>query len=303
MSYNTGINQRVKDQEFFTNTTAMDESLTQTNLSLIANLRYVQTYVSSIINNYLTILNPNFQGTLTSSTGGNITLTGNSYLSVPTIANLTNFTQTPTINNNPVSLVKIGEIKMFISSSSVPNNYLKCDGASYSISQYPSLFNIINYTYGGGGSNFNVPNFTSAFAIGGNSQNSLGCSLSNFATGNGQSGGANNYLTSCFFGATPSSSAPVITTVPPHTHNVQDLGHFHFTGFFNEVTSAAYVPDTPQLPYFNENAYNVETFLSTTNISVENVGQNIQATDETSGLSGVNVSPPYVAVWYYICSN
>ena len=85
MAYNTGINQRVREQEFFTNTIAQDQTLTQTNLSLIANLRYVQTYLSNIVRNYLPVLNPNFQGTLTSSTGGSINLTGNSSLYVPTI--------------------------------------------------------------------------------------------------------------------------------------------------------------------------------------------------------------------------
>ena len=62
MSYNTGINQLVKTQEFFNNTTAEDQPITQTNLSLIANLRYVQNWVVSAITGYLPTNNPNFIG-------------------------------------------------------------------------------------------------------------------------------------------------------------------------------------------------------------------------------------------------
>lgn len=302
MAYNTGINQRVRDVEFFNNTIAEDQSLIQTNLSLIANLRYVQTYLSNIIQNYLPVLNPNFQGTLTSTTGGNISLTGNSYLSVPTITGQVNFTQTPTINNNPVSTIKVGEIKLFLSSSNVPSNYLKCDGASYSASQYQNLFNIINYTYGGSGENFNVPNFTSAFPIGGNSQNNFGCALSNFATGNNQPGGENTYSTNAFFGGSSSSSAPVISVVPPHSHNYIDNGHSHFTTFVNtEVEASIGALGAPSFPFSSPNFTSLSTTTSTTGITIEQTGTHIQATDPISGLAGVNVSPPYVSVFYYIC--
>ena len=48
--------------------------------------------------------------------------------------------------------------------STAPDNYLICDGSSYTTSQYPNLFSAIGYTYGGEGENFNVP--TSVPAIG-----------------------------------------------------------------------------------------------------------------------------------------
>jgi len=38
-----------------------------------------------------------------------------------------------------------------------PTGYLRCDGSSQVVSQYQSLFNIIGYTYGGSGPNFNLP--------------------------------------------------------------------------------------------------------------------------------------------------
>ena len=41
--------------------------------------------------------------------------------------------------------------------------WLLCDGTSYSVSDYPNLFNVIGYTFGGSGDNFNVPNYKGKF--------------------------------------------------------------------------------------------------------------------------------------------
>lgn len=37
------------------------------------------------------------------------------------------------------------------------SQYRKCDGASYATADYPDLFALIGYTFGGSGANFNVP--------------------------------------------------------------------------------------------------------------------------------------------------
>jgi hypothetical protein len=302
MSYNTGIDQRVREQTFFNNTTAEDQSLTQTNLSLIANLRYVQTYLSNIVQNYLPVLNPNFQGTLTSSTGGNINLTGSSALYVPTITSNTNFTANPTINGNQISVIKIGEIKMFLNNSA-PNNFILCNGASYPITQYPTLFNLIKYTYGGSGNFFNIPNFQSHFPIGANSQNGIGCALSNFATGNGSVGAYNTYAPSTFFGGDNYQPLPpVIDRVPSHTHNIQDNGHQHDT-FLNDTYQfgTPFVPPEPEILVYGSSIPQFPTLSAQTGIIIEGSGTNIQVNDPVSNLNGVNVSPPYIAVNFYIC--
>lgn len=302
MSYNTGINQRVREQEFFNNTIAVDQPLTQTNLSLIANLRYVQSYLSNIVQNYLPVLNPNFRGTLTSSTGGNINLTGTSSLSVPTITSATNFTANPTINGNQISVIKLGEIKMFLNNTA-PNNFILCNGASLSITQYATLFNLIKYTYGGSGNFFNIPNFQSHFPIGGNFQNGQGCALSNFATGNGSVGAINSYAPSCFFGGDSFQPlAPVIDRVPPHTHNINDPGHQHRT--FLDSTyqlGTPFEPPEPEILVDSSQYPQFDTQSAQTGIIIEGVGTNIQVNDPVSGLNGVNVSPPYIAVNFYIC--
>lgn len=43
---------------------------------------------------------------------------------------------------------------------------LLCDGTSYSTSLYPDLFAAIGYSFGGSGSNFNVPDFRGRFLRG-----------------------------------------------------------------------------------------------------------------------------------------
>lgn len=43
-----------------------------------------------------------------------------------------------------------------------PTGWLLCDGASYSTSTYANLFTAVQYTYGGSGSSFNVPDMTAS---------------------------------------------------------------------------------------------------------------------------------------------
>jgi microcystin-dependent protein len=302
MSYNSGIDQRFREVEFFSNTTAEDQPLTATNLSLIANLRYVQNWLSSKIVNYLPALNPNFQGTLTSSSGGNISITG--FLSVPTITGNPNFTGQPTIQGNPIAVTKIGEIKMFISLAS-PTNFLKCDGSLYSTTQYQQLFNIIGYSYGGSGASFAVPNFTSVFPIGGNGSNSAGVATSNFVSGNNQSGATNTYSVSSNFGGATTAVPPLFTQVPAHSHNINDPGHTHQSLIIAApVLGTAAVPPLPEFITQNDLSINYYTAYSQTGIEILSAGSGIQSSnDPSSNLYGVNVSPPYVAVIYYICYN
>lgn len=47
-----------------------------------------------------------------------------------------------------------------------PCNYLLCDGSSYSKSEYKKLFDTIQYTYGGSGDSFKVPDMRSRFPLG-----------------------------------------------------------------------------------------------------------------------------------------
>lgn len=82
-----------------------------------------------------------------------------------------------------------------------PNGYLDCNGASYATSLYPDLFNVISYTWGGSGSNFNVPDLRRKTTIG-----SGGTSTTTIGNAVGSVGGTENVnLTKA--------------NIPSHTHN------------------------------------------------------------------------------------
>tara|TARA_R110000824_G_C15167484_1_gene672562 strand:+ start:917 stop:1411 length:495 start_codon:yes stop_codon:yes gene_type:complete len=71
---------------------------------------------------------------------------------------------------------------MFYASNTIPTtqtisgvpDWLLCDGASKSTSTFSVLFGIIGTTYGGSGSNFNVPDFTTWSPVGVGSSFQLG---------------------------------------------------------------------------------------------------------------------------------
>jgi len=294
MSYNSGISQRVRNQTFFNNTINEDYSVQETNLSLIANLKYVQDYITNFINSvggYLPILNPNFQGTMTSSTQGNINI---SSLSVPTITSKTNFIQNPTINNNLVEYNIIGEIIMSVDNNP-PNNFVLCDGASLNINTYPKLFQLIGYNYGGSGAFYNLPNFQSAFPIGANGliNNSP---ASNFATGNGSDGAFNTFTT------TYKIDNPLITVITQHSHDYTDPSHSHNMTLINTPFFPVEGDFPVILPCLKYEYPNTNPVLSAfTGIKILNYGGNMQQTDPSSNLNGVNFSAPYVSTFFFIC--
>jgi microcystin-dependent protein len=58
--------------------------------------------------------------------------------------------------------VSTGDV-IFYAASTPPTGYLKANGASLSTATYPNLFAAIGYTFGGGGSSFNVPDLRARF--------------------------------------------------------------------------------------------------------------------------------------------
>jgi len=302
MSYRSALSQRELDGIYYDNSSATNQSVSETNTSYLANLLYVQNWVAQAYSGFMTILNPIFTGTLS---GPNITLTGE--LSVPTITSNTNFTEIPTIttggNTYNVGTSPAGTIKMCISNSNIPVGYILCNGGSYSSTDYPNLFNAIQYTYGGSGSSFNVPNFESYFPIGGNSSNVNGNPTSNYATGNGTSGATNTFSTTANFGGSSTAVAPLMTVVPSHTHSVDDPGHSHESVVYVGQAPYLTLPPTGQqciIPVFGSTT--LSTTASTANVIIGNTGTDIQTTDTISNLTGVNVSPPYVACFFYIAT-
>jgi len=293
MSFKSGLSQRTTlTGVFYSNSTTQTYSNTETNLSLLASLQYVQSFTDYFI--YLTYLqpsNPAFQGDMN---GQNITLSGN--LSVPTINDPVSFTGSPTIQGQPIEYSIIGEIKMTM--NKLPLNYLICDGSGVSTTAYPDLFNIIGYTYGGSGNTFNLPNFESKFPIASNSSNANGNPTSNFAYGNGTAGAINTQTVSYTGGVS------LLTKMPPHRHNINDPSHTHSLPVIKDEN--IYVELDPVEPIYEPIAQDGNDFgtgITEVNntITIENSGDDIQAIDPVSGLNGVNITPPYIAVRYAIC--
>jgi microcystin-dependent protein len=237
-------------------------------------------------------------------TGSNITLTGE--LSAPTITSNTNFNQIPTITDGGttynVSTVPAGTIKMTISNTNIPAGYILCNGGSYTTTDYPNLFNAIQYTYGGSGSSFNVPNFESYFPIGGNGVNASGCATSNYVTGNNTSGATNTFSTTANFGGSSTAVAPLLNIVPPHAHQISDPGHSHESVVYVAELPYVTLPPTGQTAVVPTGGSTLSTTASSSNVIIGNSGTDIQTTDPISNLTGVNVSPPYVACFFYIAT-
>lgn len=294
MSFRSGLSQRTTlTGIFFNNSECVTYANTQTNLSLIASLQYVQNFTDYFI--YATYLQPSspaFQGDMN---GENITLSGT--LSTPTINGSCNFTGSPTIQNQNIEYDLLGEIKIVM--NEIPNNYLLCDGSSISTTDYPDLFNLIFYTYGGSGNTFNLPNFESKFPIASNSSNGNFNPTSNFAYGNNTTGATNTQTASY----TAPNNVSLLTQVPPHAHNVASQTHSHImpvqaiTNVFFVSDVELYVPFVIEASSPQPNTIN----STTTGISVLGNGPDIQSVDTVSGLNGVNITPSYISVFYAIC--
>lgn len=69
--------------------------------------------------------------------------------------------------------VPIGGIIEWASSADCPAGFLPCDGTSLSKNEYPELFGVIGYTWGGSGDNFNVPDKRGNVTAGVNASHAL----------------------------------------------------------------------------------------------------------------------------------
>ncbi len=98
-----------------------------------------------------------------------------------------------------------------ISSTTLPFGTLACDGSAYSTAAYPSLFAAIQYTYGGSGGSFNVPNCQRKTLVG-----SGGTGTSELGSTVGSSGGEESHLL-----------LAAESGMPSHYHTITDPSHGH----------------------------------------------------------------------------
>lgn len=82
-----------------------------------------------------------------------------------------------------------------------PPGYLLCDGTSYLAADYPELFAVVGYLYGGAGANFNVPSLINRVVVGSGDLWSIGVT-----------GGEQDVFLD-------------VASMPSHTHI--DTGHTH----------------------------------------------------------------------------
>lgn len=120
-----------------------------------------------------------------------------------------------------------------------PNGWFDCDGRSLNVELYANLFNSISYTYGGSGTNFNIPDIRGRVCIG----SGTGTSLS--ARNLGSVGGEENHTLT-------------INEMPSHTHSLTrrsnpDNGAFD-TGSTHQDESSAATTDRDDLGPFNTNS-------------------------------------------------
>ena len=174
-----------------------------------------------------------------------------------TTTNSTNITQT----------AFVGQIALFAEESdTLPDKWKWCDGATYDKDLYVDLFDLIGYTYGGSGQNFQVPNCLGKSPYGADSVSVLTATY----TGSSVSSGGNRNLTE-----------PQLTT---HTHtNLVTPNTMIQNAQFNEANRGENYPS-------NDPSFKNFTAYTQATLSV------------SSGASGASADflPPFVVVKYII---
>ncbi len=164
-----------------------------------SNAKEISIFKSATEN--ILVISPNRETSITGNTNisGNINVTGNIVITSPSrIRN--------SIGNIDPS---VGDIKMSVRNSDF-DGWLLCDGRLLSVTLYSELFSLIGYTFGGSGSQFNLPN---------SAGRTLGSSDVTYPIGT-YTGSATNTLVTA--NLPPHTHSGTTSTVGNHTHNYND---------------------------------------------------------------------------------
>lgn len=183
------------------------------------------------------------------------------------------------------ALTPIGATMMWITSTP-PDGWLILDGAALLADDYPELFDLIGYTYGGGSGTFFIPDLRGLSPMG--AGGFVGLMVT---TGNTQSVIAHDNL--------PNVSFPV--TDPGHIHTVTDPGHVHLE---QNGASPAYLATGGT----GRVGFGAVTTNSTTRVTSDSATTGVSVNSHSTGISvnsggldqGLDIVHPVVGVHYII---
>ncbi len=133
--------------------------------------------------------------------------------------------------------------------------WLKCDGRSVAVADFEFLFNVIGYSFGGSGDNFNLPN--AAGRIPG-------------VVGTGTDTNASTYTIALGSTIGEYQHTLTIAEMPTHNHGVTDSGHAHsYTTYVN--ADRGYIAGTENDGVLG-GTQTLATGISTTGITINNTG-------------------------------
>jgi microcystin-dependent protein len=175
------------------------------------------------------------------------------------------------------SLVPAGTIRSF--GGALPTGHLLCDGSSYLTTAYPVLFAAIGYTWGGSGSNFNVPDFRGKVPMGSGQDSANGLSNRTLAEFTG------NETHALSVGELASHShidAGHSHTDAGHSHN---MSPYDYNTYVTSGSGGGIVHFNVRTNYGNLLTENSSASIETSYASLENTG---------SGVGHNNVQPSLV---------
>lgn len=178
------------------------------------------------------------------------------------------------ITNLNTNALLPGEMRMY-GGANAPSGWLLCQGQSLSTANYPNLFNVLGYTYGGSGSTFILPDLRGRIPLG----SGTGTAADATAHTLGSNGGTETHTLTT-------------TEIPSHGHplNFTDNGHNH--GIYGGSagswqTGGAYGASGGNNGQINGNTTTVTSGIS---ISISNTG----------GGAAHTIMQPFVVVNYII---